>query len=61
MAAARGRNPDNLSYRGKSNGRFVQVLEIRAGDFSNTITTVEKDNYIVEYECPDTYDSGVKP
>ena len=38
----------NGAYRGrKKNGKYVQSLELREDDCSNTITTVQKDNVIV--------------
>ena len=49
--ASRGRNPDNPSDRKtKSNGTFVQKLEPLGVGKTNTISTVDKDNYIMEYE-----------
>ena len=51
----RGRNPDNPSDRKThSNGRFRQLCEL-GDDTSNTLTSVAKDNYVVEfYESEDT-------
>lgn len=53
--AMRGRNPENPSDRKtKSNGRFVQRMEI-GGGICNTLTSVAKDNYVVEiYETKET-------
>lgn len=48
IAAMRGRNPDNPSERGRSNGQYVQRLEINETGTSNTITSVQKDNLVVE-------------
>ena len=48
IAAMRGRNPNNPSDRGKSNGQFVQMLEFNRGGVSNTLTSVEKDNLVME-------------
>lgn len=45
----RGRNPDNPSERAKSNGNYKQMLEPNTGGVSNTITSVQKDNLVVEY------------
>lgn len=45
----RGRNPDNPSERGKSNGQYKQRLEPNRGGVSNTITSVQKDNLVLEY------------
>lgn len=42
------RNPENPSDRGKSNGRFVQMLELKHDGTSNTLTSVQKDNLVVE-------------
>lgn len=47
-AAMRGRNPDNPSERAKSNGRYKQRLEMNVKGTSNTITSVQKDNLVVE-------------
>ena len=49
IVAMRGRNPDNPSERGKSNGRYRQRLEPNRGGVSNTITSVQKDNLLLEY------------
>lgn len=38
-AASRGR---------EQNGKWVQQLEILGKDYTNSITTVQKDNYIIE-------------
>lgn len=48
IAAMRGRNPDNPSERGKSNGNYKQRLEVNENGTSNTITSVQKDNLVVE-------------
>ena len=51
VVASRGRNPDNPSDRKtKSNGTFVQMLEPLVGGKTNTISTVDKDNWIMIYE-----------
>ena len=51
VVASRGRNPDNPSDRKtKSNGTFVQMLEPLGGGTTNTISTVDKDNWILIYE-----------
>lgn len=42
----RGRNPDNPSERAKSNGRYRQRLEMNDKGAGNTITSVQKDNYL---------------
>lgn len=48
IAAMRGRNPDNPSERGRSNGRYKQRLEMNKNGTSNTLTGVQKDNLVVE-------------
>jgi site-specific DNA-cytosine methylase len=48
IAALRGRNPDNPSERGKSNGNYKQILEMNENGTSNTLTSVQKDNLVVE-------------
>lgn len=51
----RGRNPDNPSDRKTpSNGQFRQRCEI-GDDTSNTLTSVAKDNYVVEF-----YEEGIE-
>ena len=55
IVASRGRNPDNPSERGKSNGKYRQRIEPNWGGVTNTLTGVQKDNYVLEvYEvrCP---------
>ena len=47
IAASRGRNPKNPSER-TVGSPTEQRLEINKQDTSNTITTVQKDNYVVE-------------
>lgn len=48
IMAMRGRNPENPSDRKThSNGRFKQRAEL-GGRISNTLTSVSKDNYVVE-------------
>lgn len=49
IVAMRGRNPDNPSERGRSNGNYRQRLEPNRGGVSNTITSVQKDNLLVEF------------
>ena len=48
IGAMRGRNPDDPNDRGRSNGKFRQKLEINRNGTSNTITSVQKDNLVVE-------------
>lgn len=47
IAASRGRNPNNPSDRSKG-CTTKQRLELNSNGVSNTITTVQKDNYVVE-------------
>ena len=51
IGAMRGRNPDNPSERAKSNGKYKQRLEMNENGTSNTITSVQKDNLVVEPMC----------
>jgi site-specific DNA-cytosine methylase len=45
----RGRDKDNpTGVRTRSNGNFVKMLEVGANDTSNTVTSVAKDNLLVE-------------
>ena len=43
-----GRNPDNPSERGKSDGRYKQRLEPNMRGVANTITSVQKDCMVAE-------------
>lgn len=47
IVASRGRNPDNPSDR-TPGAPTEQRLEINLGGVTNTITTVQKDNYVLE-------------
>lgn len=47
ICASRGRNPENLSDC-KYDAQYEQRLEINYSGASNTITTVQKDNYVLE-------------
>ena len=47
IGASRGRNPENPSDRTPGN-EVEQRLELNKNGTSNTITTVQKDNYVVE-------------
>lgn len=47
VAASRGRNPDNPSDR-TTGAPTEQRLEINEDGVSNTLTTVQKDNYVLE-------------
>lgn len=46
--AMRGRNPENPSERGKSNGRYKQSLEPNTTGCANAITSVQKDCLVAE-------------
>jgi DNA (cytosine-5)-methyltransferase 1 len=46
--AMRGRNPNNPSERGKSNGKYKQRIEMNKGGVANTITSVQKDSMVAE-------------
>lgn len=48
IIAMRGRNPDNPSERGKSNGNYRQRMEENKNGVSNTLTSVQKDNLVAE-------------
>jgi DNA (cytosine-5)-methyltransferase 1 len=47
IGAFRGRNPENPSERGRSNGMYKQRLEINENGTSNTLTGVQKDNVVL--------------
>ena len=47
ICASRGRNPENPSLR-VSGMKTEQRIEINKKGISNTITTVQKDNYVIE-------------
>ena len=48
IGAMRGRNPDNPSDRRKG-APLKQTLEINTDGVSNTLTSVQKDNYVLGY------------
>ena len=50
--ATRGRDPQNPSNR-KKGANLEQRLEVRNDGLSNTLTTVSKDNYVLEVNCVD--------
>lgn len=54
ICASRGRNPENTKSR-KSGLPTTQHLEINSSGLSNTLTTVQKDNYVIE---PAIYQNG---
>lgn len=45
--AMRGRNPENPSERGRSNGKYKQRIEM-GSNIRNTITSVQKDSLVAE-------------
>ena len=49
IAGSRGRNPDNPSDR-TPGIKFKQRLEINWDGVCNTLTSVLKDNYVIEIE-----------
>lgn len=46
--AMRGRDPQNPSYRGPSDGKLEQRLELNTTNTSNAISTVQKDSLVLE-------------
>ena len=50
IVASRGRNPDNPSDR-QTGSPTEQRLEPNQDGICNTITTVQKDNYVLEMRC----------
>ena len=59
IAAMRGRNPNNPSERGKSNGNYQQRLDINENGTSNTLTSVQKDNLVCEPIIYDDYNQRI--
>lgn len=55
ICASRGRNPHNPSSR-KSGEQLEQRLELCPEGVSNTLTTVQKDNYVIE---PDAHQGNI--
>ena len=50
--ALRGRDRDNPSLRGRSNENYEQRMELIGGGQTCTITSVQKDNLVLEiYNC----------
>ena len=50
IAAMRGRDATNPNHRGKANANYRQRLEINGGGIANALSTVQKDNLVIEYE-----------
>lgn len=48
IAAMRGRDKDNPNDRGKSTDNYAQRLELKPDGTSNTLTSVAKDNLLIE-------------
>ena len=46
ISASRGRNPSSPKKRARSGETFLQFVEIGSGVFTNTITSVSKDNWL---------------
>lgn len=58
IAASRGRNPDNPNDR-TAGIELEQRLEIKADGISNTLTTIQKDNLVIEPIIYDDYNSQI--
>lgn len=54
VCASRGRNPDNPSDRTLGQ-RLEQRIEVNTDGVSNTLTTFQKDNYVLEENKEDNY------
>ena len=48
MFALRGRDHDNPSLRGRSNEKYEQRMELIGSGHTCTITSVQKDNLVLE-------------
>lgn len=63
IVASRGRNPERPTDR-TAGIPTEQRLEIQWGGYSNTLTSVQKDNYVLEmtyeYDCAQQIDSGFR-
>lgn len=53
ICASRGRFLDENGNRSKD-GEYYQRLEVNTDGVSNTLTTVQKDNYVLEENCENT-------
>ena len=52
MFALRGRDRDNQSLHGRSNEKYEQRMELIGSGQTCTITSVQKDNLVLEiYNC----------
>ena len=54
--AMRGRNPENSSDRGRSNGKYKQRIEM-GSNISNTTTSVQKDSLVAEPVVQEPYNA----
>lgn len=54
--AMRGRNPENPSERGRSNGKYKQRIEM-GSNISNAITSVQKDSLVAEPVAHEPYNA----
>lgn len=59
--AMRGRNPNNPSERGKSNGNYKQRLEMNESGVANTITSVQKDSMVAEPQVKQVGNKQLNP
>jgi hypothetical protein len=57
IAASRGRDPDNPSCR-KPGQNYKQRLEINTQGLCNTLTSVLKDNYVIEIEVEEVSENA---
>lgn len=48
ICAMRGRDKENPNHRGPANENYEQVLEVNNSGISNTLTSVTKDNLVLE-------------
>lgn len=55
IAASRGRYPKNPSNR--ASDAYEQRLEINNSGICNTLTTVPKDNYVIEIQLEEVVDN----
>lgn len=53
IVAQRGRDKFNPNHRGPANENYEQRLEVREDECSNTLTTVQKDNLVLEVNPED--------
>lgn len=58
IGAMRGRDVTNPNHRGKTNSNYKQRIEINIGGVTNALSTVQKDNLVIEYEEDDPVQGG---